>query len=1589
MKNTFLLPLLCALFALSSAIAQPAYSLKQTLQAPADTMSWGTLGSSCAVDGNRLVLGGISDSTAASRGGVVKIFDATTGALALSITSPLAQVDEQFGHQVALQGDRLIVTGRRSSGAFNAQGAVFVYNLDSATPATPVLTINNPFPSDSEFFGGAIALSGNRLVVGANNNDTGATNAGRVYVYDLAGATPATPVLSIDNPTPGTNEGFGEALGLDGNILVVSAISDDTSATDAGIAYVYDLGGATPATPVHTINNPDPLTNEYFGFGIAVSGTKFVVGSYVNQVSGVAAGSAYVYDLTSGTPTVPVHTIDNPSPVANVYFGASVALSGNRLVVSANRSNVGVGAQAGSAYVYDLAGATPTVPVQTLNNPAPATQDYFGYSVALSGTRVFIGAYQDDVVAPNSGAGYLYDMTSATPTVPVRTVSHAAPAAGNHFGQTVAMSGSLMAVGLPDDDQVGLDAGTVAIFEMNSATPGTPILVIDSIDVSLNARVGLSLALEGNILVVGAPQSFAGSIRGGQVYVFDLSSATPKTPILTLADPAPVLNDEFGNAVAISGSRIVVGARYEDTGAISTGSAYVFDMSSGTPTVPVHILNNPSPAVGDTFGTSVAISGTRVIVGAPYDDTGAVDAGSAYIYDLTSGTPTVPLHTLNNPTPGNSDIFGNAVVIVGNRVVVGSQGNTVGATVNIGSIHVYDLASGTPATPVRTIDHPNPVFRDFFGASISLSGDRLLVGAPGNDTGATDAGRAYVFDLASVTPATPLATLDNPSPAQADGFGTAVSILGSRIAVGIPNADLSGRDQGAVAVYGPPSNNADLAGLSLSIGTLSPAFVSATTSYSTTLPGGTSSMTVTATRAQAGASITVNGNAVTSGSPSGSLPLNFGANTLTIVVTAEDQTTTKTYTVNATVAGSGTLAFANSVFTVVSNAAGSTADIVVQRSVSNEGAISCTLSSTDGSATSPAQYTAQTSTAVSLANGVSEAHISIPIAASATTTTAKAFTISLADINSGASLGAPSTATVVILPPAYATDVVKPVATISTPANNASIVDTLPVAISGAATDNIGIAKVQVSINNGVSFTDASVTSIGGSSVTYTINVQPVAGVNSIKVRALDFKGNVSALASRTFTHLRTLTVGISGPANSGGVNAGFVPTSARQAGKSYSITATPKAGFVFDGWNVNNMAGTGITAAKAELPKLDFIMQPGLALTAKFITNPFTPSVTGDFSGLITASASQPSGGTVISNASTGLCTAKLTRTGALTGSIKIDGLALPITAICDNTGTARFGATRATILNLLRPGKSWLVLTLSADLSGATNRITGTLTEFNKTTIIAQSNITADRHHFNGTNSVVAASYVKSYTGRLKARASQGAGFTSHDYPQGDGYVTFTVKANGSVTGAGKLADDTAITLSGHLSQAKHWPIFQQLYSNKGCLAADAALDDTQTNTDATAMNMLWFRPFQNVQWYPYGWDEGIFIDMLASKYTLPPASVFHGLAATNPTTGNTDLKFTNGLLSADVIKFVNLTTANVLSKAPLNDASFTFTPAFATGMISGTFTHSDGTKPKWQGVLMQKGNNKGGHGYFMSSKPTVANYLGESGAMRWLAK
>jgi tRNA(Arg) A34 adenosine deaminase TadA len=547
--------------------------------------------------------------------------------------------------------------------------------------------LNNPSPQTNDLFGNSVAVSGMRVVVGAYLDNTGENQAGSAYVYDLAGATPTVPAVTLNNPTPSLTEKFGSAVVISGTRVVIGAPDENSGVFFAGSAYVYDLASTTPTVPVATLASPSPAMFDQFGFSLSISGTRLVVGDYNDDSSGSFPGRAYVYELAGATPALPMATLDNPSPEFADDFGWSVAISGTRVVVGDVHDDTGA-SDAGSAYVYDLASGAPSVPLTVLNNPGPGIGDSFGSSLAVSGTWFVVGAPYARTGTANSGIACVYDLASATPTVPLLTLSNPHPAAYGNFGNSVAIS-------------------------------GTRIVIGDYLDYTLGQQTG-------------------------SAFVYDLASATPAVPMAVLDNPSPEQGDTFGSSVAVSGTRVVIGATNDKTGAYNAGSAYVYDLASATPTVPIATLNNPSPAPNDWFGARVAISGTRVVVGASQDDTGATDSGSAYVYDLTSATPSVPVATLNNPEPAYQDQFGSSVAISGTRIVIGAHSDNTGVP-DTGSAYVHDLASPTPTVPVTTLNNPSPQVNDLFGLSVAIDSTTILVGAPYDDSPQLDKGSAYVY----------------------------------------------------------------------------------------------------------------------------------------------------------------------------------------------------------------------------------------------------------------------------------------------------------------------------------------------------------------------------------------------------------------------------------------------------------------------------------------------------------------------------------------------------------------------------------------------------------------------------------------------------------------------------------------------------------------------------------------------------------------------------------------------------------------------------------------------------------------------------
>ncbi|MEQ1748674.1 MAG: choice-of-anchor D domain-containing protein, partial [Prosthecobacter sp.] len=761
-------------------------------------------GTSVAVDGIYTVVGSPLDDAGSTDSGVVKVYHTNTGVLLHTIANPSPATNDQFGISVSVSGSRLIVGAHLDDTGSTDSGNAYVYDLSSGPPSLPTLTLPNPGPASSDNYGYAVAISGSYVAVSARLDDTGASNAGSVYVYDLSAVSPSTPLLTLNNPSPAVNDNFGISVAISGARLVVGAYFDDTGATDAGSAYVFDLTSGTPATPSFTLNNPSAVASDFFGVSVSISGTKVAVGARQDDALAVDSGSVYVYDLAGGTPTTPTLSLGNPDPEASDFFGTSVALSGTNLFVGAIYDNTGA-ADSGEAYVFDLLSGTPATPLHTLVNPAPLASDEYGYAVAIAGTKLVIGARLDNAGATDAGSAYIYDLTSGTPTVPTATLNSPGSSIDDRFGIGTAISGTRTVIGVPRDKTGANNTGCVYVFDSTSGTPGVPVFTINNPSPAADDNFGNAMAVQGDLVLVGVPYDDTGATNSGITYLYNLGSSTPTVPVLTLTNPAPGANDLYGNSVTLEGTLLIIAAPEDDTAGVDTGSVYVYDLASATPTTPAYVINNPSPSGDDSFGSTVGISGRRIVIAAVSDDPGGiVNAGSVYAYDLNSGTPTVPVAEIVNPQPAANDSFGYHAAISGTRIVVGALADDTLAT-DAGSAYIYDLTSGTPTVPIYTLPNPTPVASDNFGHSVAIAGNWVTVGASNDGTAAAGSGSAYFYDLSSASPTVPLQTLPNPNPSANDDYGLIMAMDGQRFVVSAPFDDMVSVDKGASYIFGPSS----------------------------------------------------------------------------------------------------------------------------------------------------------------------------------------------------------------------------------------------------------------------------------------------------------------------------------------------------------------------------------------------------------------------------------------------------------------------------------------------------------------------------------------------------------------------------------------------------------------------------------------------------------------------------------------------------------------------------------------------------------------------------------------------------------------
>ncbi|MHC1727000.1 MAG: FG-GAP repeat protein [Syntrophobacteraceae bacterium] len=388
--------------------------------------------------------------------------------------------------------------------------------------------------------------------------------------------------------------------------------------------------GAVNAAFGSLLTADDPNQGAEFGRSVATDGNIVVVGAAEgSDETAVGPGAAYVFRRI-GRSYVQEAKLTAPDPELGAEFGRAVAVKGNTIVVGARFASSGSTERAGAAYIYRKHRGD-WIFEQKLTAGDSSAEDNFGRAVALDNNLIVVTARKEDTIVENDGSAYVFRRKGHT------WVEESKLTAGDstnqaRFGQSVAVQGNLIVVGARDaNTPVDKGAGAIYLFT-RQGNEWVEVSKLAASDGVKGDQFAFSLAIDGGVIAVGARRADPEGLKeAGAVYLYGTRKGKwSEIAKLTASDAAA--GDEFGHSVAATGGLILVGARRADIdGNKDQGTVYLF-RQFGNKCKEMLKITAFNGAAGDEFAHSMAAHGNTIVVGANLADADEIDQGAAYVY---------------------------------------------------------------------------------------------------------------------------------------------------------------------------------------------------------------------------------------------------------------------------------------------------------------------------------------------------------------------------------------------------------------------------------------------------------------------------------------------------------------------------------------------------------------------------------------------------------------------------------------------------------------------------------------------------------------------------------------------------------------------------------------------------------------------------------------------------------------------------------------------------------------------------------------------------------------------------------------------
>ncbi len=611
----------------------------------------------------------------------------------------------RFGSSISIDGDRAIVG---SQSATNMSAVYFFEYINDSWVKTDVV-----LPDSDDFYWSSVSIYGDRAVVGVPYS-----NAVDVYELQDSSWVKTASITQEDDVS-----GFGSSVSVFADRLIVGV--NIRSGEYYGTAYIYDL-----------INGEWSLSKKLSSQNVSTEFQSESPVSLSNNFAAVGAesennrsGSVYIYQYQNQD-WQDFNKLTASDANSNNFFGFSLDISNNRLVATARGESDGFNnKERGSAYIFEYDGAS-WVETTKLSVDEEEGDSVFGVSVDLDDSSVLIGSYNETSFSGTPGSAYLFDLESGNWSL-TQKISPNDLNSGRAFGTSVSLANGHILIGNNNDSQQASLSGAIYSFETNNniLTQKQKLFA----EGATSFQFARAVSINGNRALIGIPGDERDSHRGG-AYIFDKIQGNWTLTAL-LKPLTPDFPEILGLSVSLFGDQAMVGATSSYT---NSGSVYVFDLINGEWLQSSRITSD-EPDFSGSFGRSIDLNNNRAIIGDSSDSEFATKSGAAYIYELVDGNWTkIIKFKPNNPSIDSK--FGSSVSISGDRVLIGAKGDAAG------SAYIYDLIEDEWIESKKLM--ANEIFYDGnFGVSVSLDGDVALIGANQDIENGYHSGSAFIFEM--------------------------------------------------------------------------------------------------------------------------------------------------------------------------------------------------------------------------------------------------------------------------------------------------------------------------------------------------------------------------------------------------------------------------------------------------------------------------------------------------------------------------------------------------------------------------------------------------------------------------------------------------------------------------------------------------------------------------------------------------------------------------------------------------------------------------------------------------------------------------